>query len=117
MWPDGSRRLSARIETVLDAAHIVAHSGEWSQRVQNGLLLRKDVHALFDHDLLRVRPRLLTIAFRPGFDPGHYRKLLGRALERPGDAANQPFQQAFELRYELIADAGGAAWPASWSEA
>ncbi|NCB71963.1 MAG: HNH endonuclease, partial [Clostridia bacterium] len=41
---------------VLDAAHIVPFSEEGSYSVQNGLLLRKDIHTLYDKGYLTVTP-------------------------------------------------------------
>lgn len=43
-------------ETVLDGAHILAYMGEQSHNIRNGLLLRTDIHRLFDAHLLTVTP-------------------------------------------------------------
>lgn len=43
-------------EIVLDAAHIQPYLGPTSNHVQNGMLLRKDFHALFDAGLVTVTP-------------------------------------------------------------
>jgi putative restriction endonuclease len=40
------------IDDVLEAAHISPYSGRSSDQVCNGLLLRADVHTLFDCGLL-----------------------------------------------------------------
>jgi predicted restriction endonuclease len=37
-----------RVEAVLEAAHIIPHGEETNYRVANGLLLRADIHTLFD---------------------------------------------------------------------
>jgi hypothetical protein len=42
-----------KIEAVLEAAHITPHGDETNYSVYNGLLLRADVHTLFDLGLLR----------------------------------------------------------------
>ena len=36
------------VESVLEAAHIWPHKGEQTNEVWNGLLLRADLHTLFD---------------------------------------------------------------------
>jgi len=41
---------------VLDAAHIIPFSEEGSYSVQNGLLLRKDIHTLYDKGYLTITP-------------------------------------------------------------
>ncbi len=43
---------------VLDAAHIRPFAGEGDHRVQNGLLLRTDIHRLFDKGYVTVTPDL-----------------------------------------------------------
>ena len=43
-----------RVEEVLEAAHIVPHSSETDYSVANGLLLRADVHTLFDLRLVTI---------------------------------------------------------------
>jgi predicted restriction endonuclease len=42
-----------KIEAVLEAAHIIPNGDETNYSVYNGLLLRADVHTLFDLGLLR----------------------------------------------------------------
>jgi predicted restriction endonuclease len=48
-------------ENVLEAAHIVEHAFSGLNENSNGLLLRSDLHALFDDGLLRVEPGTLRI--------------------------------------------------------
>lgn len=50
----GSRALS-----VLEAAHIYAYTGPHTNRVINGLLLRADIHTLFDLDRLTIVPQII----------------------------------------------------------
>ncbi len=45
-----------RTEPVLDAAHVQPYLGPRSNHVQNGLLLSKELHALFDDGLITVTP-------------------------------------------------------------
>lgn len=45
-------------ESVLEAAHISPYKGEHTHRVTNGLLLRADIHTLFDLHALTVSPDL-----------------------------------------------------------
>jgi predicted restriction endonuclease len=47
---------------VLEAAHIKPYLGPYTNSVQNGLLLRADVHTLFDLGLLRIDADRLTVA-------------------------------------------------------
>ncbi len=45
-----------RTEPVLDAAHVQPYLGPRSNHIQNGMLLTKEFHVLFDHGLVTVTP-------------------------------------------------------------
>jgi putative restriction endonuclease len=53
-----------RTEPVLDAAHIQPYLGPSSNHLQNGLLLSKEFHALFDRGLVTVTPQF-TVRVSP----------------------------------------------------
>ena len=46
-----------QVEKVLEAAHIYTSPGKDLNTPSNGILLRADVHHLFDWDLLRIEPK------------------------------------------------------------
>ena len=50
---------------VLEAAHIWPYRGEADNHPENGLLLRADLHTLFDLDLIAVNPETLVIEVAP----------------------------------------------------
>lgn len=64
---------------VIDAAHITPYNGTSTNTLSNGLLLRKDIHASFDADLLLVSPSLVISVSTAVSDPC-YRDLDGRSL-------------------------------------
>ena len=71
-----------RVEAVLEAAHIVPFSEEVKFRndVGNGLLLRADIHKLFDKMLISIRPadsRVVTASCLKGTS---YEQLEGRLV-------------------------------------
>lgn len=53
------------ILAVLEAAHINPYRGEDDNHPENGLLLRSDIHTLFDLDLLAIEPEHLRIELHP----------------------------------------------------
>jgi HNH endonuclease len=53
------------VSHVLDAAHIVPYRGVHTNHPQNGLLLRTDLHTLFDLGLLAVDTQDMTIIVAP----------------------------------------------------
>ncbi|MBN5086736.1 HNH endonuclease [Stenotrophomonas maltophilia] len=64
---------------VIDAAHITPYNGTSTNALSNGLLLRKDIHALFDAGLLLVSPSLI-ISVSTALSDACYRDLDGRPL-------------------------------------
>ena len=48
-------------EDALEAAHVVRYLGEKSDHIENGILLRADIHTLFDLDLIAIDPSSMEI--------------------------------------------------------
>ncbi|PVY76112.1 HNH endonuclease [Cupriavidus alkaliphilus] len=70
---------STVIET-LEAAHIVPYQGPGTNHPSNGLLLRADMHTLFDLGLLAVDPQMLTILVAPQLNGTEYEAKRGQPL-------------------------------------
>jgi putative restriction endonuclease len=49
------------LEPVLDAAHIQPYLGPKSNHLQNGLLLTKEFHALFDRGYVTITPGVSAV--------------------------------------------------------
>lgn len=65
---------------VLDAAHIVPYFGPKTNHVTNGLLLRSDVHTLFDLGLIAVDPTSRTLRVSALLKQTPYALLDGKPL-------------------------------------
>jgi hypothetical protein len=87
------------VEDVLDAAHILPYRGDHTNHVTNGLLLRTDLHALFDLNLLRVDPESHTVLLDARLLDSPYAEFHGRALRLPVDAAQRPSQACLRERF------------------
>lgn len=74
---------------ILEAAHIKPYRGRDSNLVNNGLLLRADIHTLFDKGLLWLT-ELLTVEVSSLLDGSEYAALKGRHLNLPADTSNHP---------------------------
>lgn len=85
-------------EAVLEAAHIVPFTGS-NDTPGNGLLLRRDIHALFDRHLIGIDAHNRVRVSRALKDPA-YRKLQGTTLRTPRDPRWTPNQDA--LREHLL---------------
>lgn len=65
---------------VLEAAHIMPYMGDHSNLIDNGLLLRVDLHRLFDRFLISVNPDNLSLAISKSLNDAYYLSLSGRSL-------------------------------------
>lgn len=77
-------------EAVLEAAHILPYDGAATNAVTNGLLLRADLHTLFDRRLIAVHETSLQIVVSPDLVDPLYRVLDGQPLRVPNDPARHP---------------------------
>jgi hypothetical protein len=78
----------------LEAAHIQAYLSEKSHHVQNGLLLRSDIHSLFDLGKISVDTKTWTVIVSADLKNTVYSKLQGIKLHLPVDAALRPSVEA-----------------------
>lgn len=63
------------IARLLEAAHIIPHRGSQTDHAENGLLLRVDLHRLFDEHLISIEPATLTLIVSEAIDDTTYRSL------------------------------------------
>jgi len=83
-------------EAVLEAAHIIPYQGLWTNHPRNGLLLRADVHTLFDLGLLAVHAETMTVLVSPKLAESPYAPLSGSKLIQPADPRLGPEVWALE---------------------
>lgn len=76
------------VVSVLEAAHIARYRGAHSNRTNNGLLLRADIHTLFDLHRLTITPDFV-VSVDPQLDEP-YKRLEGVAINLPDKKSHQP---------------------------
>lgn len=90
-----------RVLPALEAAHIQSYSSGGEHAVSNGLLLRRDIHTVFDAGYLTFDEDLRVVVsdrLRTEFNNGNeYRRLHGERLRLPADTRLQP--KAEKLRW------------------
>ncbi|KQN98140.1 MULTISPECIES: HNH endonuclease [Stenotrophomonas] len=69
-----------QVEAILEAAHIFGYKGDQTNVCSNGLLLRADIHTLFDLKLIAVNPDTMTVETSPALKGTEYEALTGRRL-------------------------------------
>ncbi len=83
---------------VLEAAHIFPYKGPETNHVTNGILLRGDIHTLFDLGLLRISPRF-QIELHPSINDPAYSIFAGSHVRLPDDEGLRPSLAAIEWKY------------------
>jgi putative restriction endonuclease len=86
---------------VLDAAHIQPFMSLASHHIQNGVALRKDIHALFDGGLLGLDDAY-SVMVSPCLGDPTYRGLAGRSLSLPADARSRPSLEALRRHRQSV---------------
>ena len=92
---------------VLEAAHIRPYAHEGHHEIANGLLLRSDLHTLFDRGYLGVDPDDLKVTVSPRikeqFSNGrHYYALHGQPISLPVDLASTTSRENLVYHAENI---------------
>jgi hypothetical protein len=88
-----------QVEEILEAAHIHPYRGTKDHHVENGLLLRADLHTLFDLSLLAIDPQTHQLLLAPHVaqDP-YYETLANKKIQFP--KKQPPIRQALEARFK-----------------
>ena len=84
----------------LEAAHIRPYRGEHTSVISNGLLLRADIHTLFDLGLLAVNPATLTIVLSDWLPGTHYEQFQDASLTSPNNPGLHPSRALLAERWE-----------------
>ena len=77
-------------EAVLDAAHITPYNGISTTDVANGLLLRTDLHALFDLNMLGIEPGTNRVHIHKSVTDPYYRSLATIQIRIPNLESDVP---------------------------
>jgi len=84
-------------DAVLEAAHIVPYSGQSTNHAQNGLLLRADLHTLFDRGLLGIDPTQYSVVLHSSLRDTAYGGFAGQQIHLPSKQECWPSRSALEL--------------------
>jgi hypothetical protein len=85
-------------ESVLEAAHILEHASSGLNQMENGILLRADLHALFDDHLLRLDPDTYRVVLDPALRDSPYAEFEGQML-RPRVDGSHPSRELLRDRW------------------
>jgi len=89
------------VTPALEAAHIVAYTGAAANHVQNGILLRADLHTLFDLALFTIDPLTYTVSIDQALDGTAYEWLSGKKLKEPTMLIWRPSAEALQYKSQV----------------
>ena len=84
------------VQAVLDAAHIIPYRGVESNHPGNGLLLRTDLHTLFDLKLIAIDATCMCLLVSRSLDGTCYEEFRGKTVRSPDEPASRPSWEALE---------------------
>lgn len=91
------------VSEALEGAHIDPYRAPASDNLRNGLLLRRDVHAVYDKHLISIEPSSLTIRVAEGArGAGGYADLDGKKLRLPVGPSHHPDPGALERHWKAF---------------
>lgn len=95
-----------KILPVLEAAHIKPYSKGGEHRIDNGVLLRSDMHRLFDKGYMTITTDLhieMSQRIKDEFDNGkYYFTFHGKEISRPMQHFDQPAKEFLEWHNENV---------------
>uniref|UniRef100_B8HN02 TPR repeat-containing protein n=1 Tax=Cyanothece sp. (strain PCC 7425 / ATCC 29141) TaxID=395961 RepID=B8HN02_CYAP4 len=85
-------------EAALEAAHIIPYAETENNDPSNGLLLRADLHTLFDLNLLAIHPNTMQVFLHPDLRGTEYQGIHEKPLRMPTQVALRPNPQLLMQR-------------------
>ena len=88
---------------ILEAAHIYPYKGYDTNVVSNGIILRADIHTLFDLGLISINPVTLEIEISSKLKGNNeYASLINKKVYLPKDIQKQPSKKVLEYHYNKV---------------
>lgn len=82
-----------KVPAVLEAAHVIPHTGDPAFDVaENSLILRRDIHALFDAALIGINPVSRKLVISSQLKTTAYRKIAGKLIDHKLAPASLRYQ-------------------------
>lgn len=98
------------VEPTLEATYIMPYLGMQTDSVSNGLLLRADLHTLFDLYLMTIDPETMRVLVAPTLKKTSYSQFDFRPLSLPLKSSEKPSQEALQLRRDELCVWAKTAW-------
>lgn len=87
---------------ILEACHISPYRGAHTNDPRNGVLLRSDIHTLFDQGLMSINPDGLTVALSSLISNSEYKLFHGQHIRLPVRREFWPNTDALRQHYDQV---------------
>ncbi|MGK7891828.1 MAG: HNH endonuclease [Leptolyngbyaceae cyanobacterium] len=87
-------------ESALEAAHIRSYANQGKNKITNGILLRADLHTLFDLHQLVICPDTLRVFLRPDLRQTQYQEFHEQRIRLPDEESSHPNAEFLRERAE-----------------
>lgn len=88
------------VASLLEACHIMPYMGDQTNHIQNGLLLRSDIHVLFDLGLLTINFNNDTVILSKEIEESYYKQFKSKKIFLPKKASEHPHVDALKHHNE-----------------
>ncbi|HVD99974.1 MAG TPA: HNH endonuclease signature motif containing protein [Cytophagaceae bacterium] len=89
------------IRQAIEASHINPYMGKKDNHPANGFLLRRDVHAIFDSNLLGIHPETMKVYIHPSLKDSEYSNFEDHQIDISSQRI-KPCKEALEYRWQLF---------------
>jgi hypothetical protein len=103
------------VQQVLEVAYLVPSNAASTQDPSNAILLRSDLHLLFDLHLLAINPDTLTVEIAPWLQDSYYSRLVGLPLYLPLSSSLSPSLQSLAHHRQQCSWEVDSAWTAAYA--
>ena len=90
------------VPAVLEASHITPYLGEKSNHPSNGLLLRADIHTLWDQGLIAINPADMKVNINQALYGSIYEEFHLLSLDLDFLDENQPSIDALKMQWDYF---------------
>ena len=87
------------IPELLEAAHIQPYINQTSNHVQNGILLRSDIHKLYDNNLIYIDESFI-VHTSSMLQSNYYKQFHNKTISLPSDTIKYPSKDALKSRHD-----------------
>lgn len=103
------------VTQVLEVAYLMPSAQDLASDPSNALLLRSDLHLLFDLHLITVHPHAHVVEIAPWLHDSYYASLAGRSLHMPLNHDLCPSTEALTYHYEQCEWEHEEAWSGAYA--